>query len=491
MYFSFYDIYGSSILFTSIIFIILLIVIIYTSYTIFITYVRNNWTKLQCTPPYMLLADKVISDSYRTPQQIRQDHLNSCLDEMEKEPLNSVDKKYSKSSENLAESSKKTEISIDQTDKDIEETREIQKTHVDSIQGILNYTSLIFQNTITQMKDIFGRFLGIAATSIYTLEKTFDAFLSTIQRMKRLFKEILTIMIIFLLFLIPQIFSNPLLITVLLILTISTGLLPIIGLIGHVFSYSNVLTNPEYVHAACFDESTSLKVNDNYIPISYILPGDIIDNNVKVTSTIKILCPEGQKMIRYKGIVMTSEHRIYKGNLCLETEYIPGAEVIDYTPTYLYCLNTDTKRIPINDEEFTDWDDVDNREIDFLKEKCNLMNVHQFHGRFNTGFHPNTIIEMSGNKNKHIKDIECGEYTANGEQIVGIVQSYGGTIPLFTCDDIILTDHMIVRENTLSLKPTLECCSTIYHVITDTRYIRIGKYSFRDYDGPIENILTS
>ena len=490
---SFYDKYGGSIFFSSIVFLIFILIICYTVYSLFIDHVRDNWKNLQCTPPYMLLADKVIQDSSRTPQQIREDNFNICLNEIEKNSFKAVEPQIQRVNETLKRETEKVNVSIQQTDKDIEKVKEIQKSHYDSIHGTFKYISFVSQTIVSQMKDFLARFAAMSVSGVYAMEKSFDAFVSALQRMRSIAISMIAFMALFIIFLLPFIYVNPVLTTILIITTATTGILPIVGLLGHTVAYSATLTNSDIVPAACFHENTPISVNDTLIPISCILPGYVIGDNIRVTSTIKILRPKNQKMIRYKGIIMTNEHRIHKGNLCIETECIPGAEKIDIEPDYLYCLNTDTKCIPIFDEEFTDWDDLDKREIKLLQNTCNLNHIHDFHERFTTGFHPDTTISMVNNEEKCIKDIECGEYTANGEQIVGIVLSYGGNIPLFSCDDIILTNYMVqyVEKNTIKLKPVEQRCSTLYHVITDKRYIRIGNYIFRDYDGPIENILTS
>ena len=486
---SFYDMYGGSIFISSIVCLLFIFIVGYIGYTLFLDYVRDNWNKLQCTPPYMLIADKVIQDSSRTPEQIREDNFNICLDEIEKTSFKTVEPQITRANDLLKKETENVTKSIEQTEKDIEKVKEIQTSHYDSIQGTFKYISFVSQTIVSQMKDFLGRFGAMTITGVYAMEKTFDAFISGIQRMRTIAITMISFMVLFIPVLLAGIFVEPIISTSLIILTAMTGILPMVGLMVHTISYSTTLTNPNIVPAACFHENTPIQIDGECVPISYILPGDIIGDNVRVTSTVKIMCPEDQKMIRYKGIIMTNEHRIHKGNLCIETECIPGAKPIDVKPAYLYCLNTNTKHIPILDEEFTDWDDVDKREIKELNKTCHLDNMLEFHQRFTTGFHPDTIIIMRGNENKHIKDIRCGEYTASGEQVVGIVSSCGYNIPLFSCDDIILTDHMSV--DTITLQPVLERCPTIYHVITDTRYIHIGNYTFHDFDGPIENILTS
>ena len=485
---SFYDMYGGSIFISSVVCLLFIFIVGYIGYTLFLDNVRSNWNKLQCTPPYMLIADKVIQDSSRTPEQIREDNFNICLDEIEKTSFKTVEPQITRANEILKKETENVTKSIEQTDKDLEKVKEIQTSHYDSIQGTFKYVSFVSQTIVSQMKDFLARFGAMTITGVYTMEKSFDAFISGIQRMRKIALAMISFMALFMVSLLPSFFYSPLLTTFLMITTAMTGILPIVGIMVHSISYSTTLTNPNIVPAACFHKDTLIEIDNRFVPMSDILPGDIIGDNVRVTSTIKIMCPEDQKMIRYKGIIMTNEHRIHKGNLCIETECIPGAKQIDVKPTYLYCLNTNTKRIPILDEEFTDWDDVDKREIKELNDTCQLDNMNEFNKRFTTGFHPDTIILMGDNENKHIKDIKCGEYTANGEQVVGIVSSYGKNIPLFSCDGIILTDHMSME---ITLQPVLERCPILYHVITNTRYIHIGNYTFCDFDGPIENILTS
>ena len=196
----------------------------------------------------------------------------------------------------------------------------------------------------------------------------------------------------------------------------------------------------------------------------------------------------------FRSIIMTGEHRVYKNKLCIEAGKLPNAiPLSEYNDTYLYCINTDTKKIVIGDSVFTDWDDLDIYEINTLMKRGEISDVCKLHNVYNGGFHEDTPIILHTNEVVSIKNLKCGSVTKDGDMILGIVKVLGSSLEMYTYNDNITRTSNIecLKGETRKNKTYSYASDILYHVITNTKKIHIGNSVFWDYDGCIENILGS
>ena len=107
----------------------------------------------------------------------------------------------------------------------------------------------------------------------------------------------------------------------------------------------------------------------------------------------------------------------------------------------MYCFSTDTKRLVINDITFCDWDEVSDKEINYLASigKINKKIQHSFiHQQFDSGFIPSTMIELNNGKNIKIEDLKIGDILKNEISVLGIIK--------IDIDNVKLNKHYIFNK---------------------------------------------
>ena len=107
--------------------------------------------------------------------------------------------------------------------------------------------------------------------------------------------------------------------------------------------------------------------------ISDIQVGDILQDGSKVTAWME-LSVRGEQIYKYNDIIVTGNHRIYdeeKGYIevkCHPTSCLYN----DYNNHLVYCINTDTKKICIDNTTFLDWDDLDEMTMTDIKKTAKI-----------------------------------------------------------------------------------------------------------------------
>jgi hypothetical protein len=173
----------------------------------------------------------------------------------------------------------------------------------------------------------------------------------------------------------------------------------------------------------------------------------------------------------------------------------------------VYCINTTTKRIIIDNIKFLDWDEVDDMDIvmlrqemkDLLPERFHLKDIHKF---LECGLHPNTLIELDDGRSIPIKQIQVNDQLRFGEQVLGIVEINGKDVD--KVKEYEINGFKFIGSSNLRMysKDLGGCVSTLdmggipvkkprklYHIITDSKFFRINGTIFFDYNGGLESIL--
>ena len=132
-----------------------------------------------------------------------------------------------------------------------------------------------------------------------------------------------------------------------------------------------ILTNTQKIKSSsyCFDEDTEIilksgekkKIKDLIIGEELLIDG-------KVTAIIK-LSSKDQIMYKLRNTVISGSHSYLDENG--EINYVrnhPESIMIDtYYKPFIYCINTESKYIHIDNVTFFDWDEITDNEISRLK----------------------------------------------------------------------------------------------------------------------------
>lgn len=358
-----------------------------------------------------------------------------------------------------------------------EDVRHIAEETLSRILNMLIPLQVIF---IT-LKDMLGKVQGILTAALYTSLGTYytlKALLGAIAEMIIVILVLLAAMIVAMWivpFTWPAAAANTLI-----FIAISVPLTLIVLFMTEVL---NIQTEGIPGVPSCFDKNTRLQMKDgSYKPIKDIQIGDVLCNNAKVTAKIRVNA-KGLRMYKLHNIIVSSSHILKYKNKWIPVRSHPDRIMIpsnEYVEPYLYCLNTTTKTIVINDLLFTDWDEIyeDNlnkilqtpfiNEHGFMEMVGCTENIH----KLSNGFTKGTIF-ITQDGNKPIEEVNVGDQI--GEDVIyGVVE---------------LDSSHLIESSYLGCNKDLDKSNRLYHLLSYSNKITKGSQSFYDYNSFIDLIL--
>ena len=491
---NFYDLYGTSLL---IFFVITFIVFIIASYTYIIQYkqdIVSDWSNKRCKPYVIPFAGLINKPKDKTSSEFTKENFQYCITDV----LLKIMKIVLSPLILLTNIVKNTFSLISQS---IDKIRMILTNIRTNIKEITqDITSNIFnviipiQQIIIAIKDTFYKLQGILVSSLYTVLGSYYALKSLLGAILELIIKVLIILaaIIVSLWVVP--FSWPAAASMTAIfLSISIPLAIILVFMTQIL---NIQTSG-IPKLRCFDKNTKMKMkNGEFKPIYLIHAGDILDNDIIVTSTIKVL-QEGLRMFNLYDIIVSESHIVFYNNTWIPVYKHPHAKQIDkhtYNEPYLYCLNTNQKIIEIfspasyskNSQKiiFTDWDEIyDNT----------LQKILKY-------LYPNTFINLQ--QSQHLVQ-QIDTLLFEGFPNNTLVKTRKGFIPIQHIElgtealDINNNTHGIIYGKVELVHPnytnnTNNTNNTFHHLLVSGKQFTIhpnNQQTKNDYNQRIDNIL--
>jgi len=222
------------------------------------------------------------------------------------------------------------------------------------------------------------------------------------------------------------------------------------------------LMNPKPKVSLCFDKNTPIKTKNKTKKIKNIRIGDILENGDIVTAIFKTLAPS--IMFNLNGTIVSGEHYVYNGKWIMVKDH-PDSISFDYCKKYLYCINTSSKRIYLNNTVFLDWDELSQSKIkrvfNYLKRKGVQPSTDQIHKCLDTGYRKQFLVKMENGNYKQICRIKPGDILNDSVKVMAIVRIKG--------------DDLKSPRNKL------------YHLVTDKGYFK--NIYFKDYNFIIDKLF--
>ena len=257
----------------------------------------------------------------------------------------------------------------------------------------------------------------------------------------------------------------------------------------------------------CFGKDTKIELLDKTIKrIKDINIGDILQDGSIVTCTIKFNATQQELFILF-DIVVTGYHRVLFDNEWIYVKNHPASILIKNNEKYVYCLNTTSKKIIINNTTFSDWDDIDENVLDTLNKNCvrNGILPHNFtikdiHPYMDGGVHENTGLCLSSGDTIRISDVKVGHKLKSGDIVIGCIKISGENMKLYSHsigNDIIIGTRnlQLLRNNNnnnnkvVASEISTESSSLLYHILTDTKQCMFNNIKCGDYNTSIDNFL--
>jgi len=543
---TYFDQYGGSVFIFIVLIIILCVVFAYATVMKNIQPIKDDWVNQRCKPSVIPFAGFINKPEDMSAFDFTGQNFTGCLQNIlisisgfAIQPISYVTHTLSGLFEVIVEA-------IQQIRKITSSIRSNMSNITSEIMGRIANIIVPLQQIIISVVDSMEKVKGILTAGLYTSLGTYYVLKSLLGAIVQFIITILIVLaaLILAMWIIP--FTWPVALTMTLVFISITIPLAIIVVffteVLHVqvdMSIPGVPSRP----AVCFDKKTIFKMEDgSYKTIYNINVGDKLFNNGYVTSKMK-LCAKNAQMYNLNGIVVSGSHMVQNGDKMIPVSIHPSSKILtNYKELYIYCLNTSTKEIIINDTVFYDWDEVSlcdvltifdthNKNIlltnkmeravaEGAGERGNSGDVSRrsskdvldistskLHNYFDGGFSGATMITLSdGVTQKAIKDIDVGDKLKNNECVYGIVEIDGETMdsqykfnlgPLKTFEggsNLNLCDPRINITSSLELLGSGRCVksekhSKLYHLLTDTQTFYVGDLKFYHYNSAIELFL--
>ena len=521
---TYFDQYGGSVFIFIVLIIILCLVFAYATVMKNIQPIKDDWVNQRCKPSVIPFAGFINKPEDMSAFDFTGQNFTGCLQNIlisisgyAIQPISYITHTLSGLFEVIVKA-------LQQIRKITSSIRSNISTITSEIMGRIANIIVPLQQIIISVVDSMEKVKGILTAGLYTSLGTYYVLKSLLGAIVQFIITILIILaaLILAMWIIP--FTWPVALTMTLVFTSITIPLAIIVIflrdVLHVqanLSIPGVPSRP----AVCFDKQTSFKMDDgSYKSIYSINVGDKLFNNGCVTSKMK-LCAKNAQMYNLNGIIVSGSHMVQFGDKMIPVSTHPSSKIItNYNELYIYCLNTSTKEIIINDTVFYDWDEVTtcdvlnifdthNKNILLTNKTKDVLNIStsNLHKYFDGGFSGATMITLSdGVTQKAIKDINVGDKLKNNECVYGIVEIDGETMdsqykfnlgPLKTFEggsNLNFCDPKLNITSSLELMNSGRCVksekhSKLYHLLTDTQTFYVGDLKFYHYNSAIELFL--
>jgi len=340
------------------------------------------------------------------------------------------------------------------------------------------------QNVFIALSDSLQKIQGVMTAGLYTMLGTYYTLQSLMGAILEMIIKMLIVLVVIVIGLWIMPFTWPAAAaTSAVFLSISIPLSIIVLFMTEVLH----IKSSSIPKLRCFDKNTLLTMNNGTLKkIQDVEVGDMLENKVMVTAKMKVDATD-LRMFSINNIIVSESHIVkYEDNWIAIRDHPLAIELSigSYTEPYLYCLNTSSKEIIINDLVFTDWDEIYDEALDkvifaipqniFIKD--HLVQKENIHKYLDVGFNSDMNIFLANNTKKQIKDICIGDVLSTKGIVYGIVEIddfYNKSLV-----DSILGNNIVKTQNKL------------YHLLVSNKCFETDRKIIRDYNDKIDLICS-
>lgn len=356
------------------------------------------------------------------------------------------------------------------------------------------------QQTIISLLDLMGKMNGIFQTTLGQAEGSYNVLASSVGAMHEFIVIILLILaaIIIPLWILPFTWGAAAAMTAIFVAI----MIPLTIIAVYMQIIFNLQGSGIPGIPGCFDEDTEIMTSDNkMVKIKDIEVGMKLYDGSTVTGKMKMNA-YGNDMYNLGNIIVSENHRVIFKNRLIKAKDHPYAYKIKYNKMFIYCLNTSSKYIIIDNYKFTDYDDLDKDEIKELKYMFYNFKKTDLHDKYEGGLDKDTEITLLNGEVKKISELNIYDKLSNGEIVMGLVEIDGNinkyryhlhNLEIIAGNNISFYDSNlgIIRNisNSLLKEKINHKNEKLYSIVTNVGYFTINKYKFYDYNGVLDAFL--
>jgi hypothetical protein len=496
------DDYSSSVILFSFITLVLILICVYCYVMIRAESIKRDWINQRCKPNVIPFAGFINKPDNMSATEYTSENFRYCTQSILKNVSNAAVSPYTDIISTL------TNLSGEFTES-MNDARQISSKIRDNMAGTTSVVYEKVQSAITPMqplfdavKTFFAKLNGVMTTFLYTingLNMTLKSLMGSIAELcvDALIAMAAAILVLWAIAVWVWPVAIPAGIATALYAFLASMLVPLL-----LFMKSATAVQP----SVCFDKSTEIVMNDGTTTkMVDIQVGDVLSDSNVVTAKLK-LSATGAQMYNLNGVIVSESHTVkHDDKWILVSKHPEAQKVYSYAEPYIYCLNTSSKKIVINDACFADWDEIYNDEhIDSLKKNAGLNS--SIHESMDSGFTGNTKIQLQDGTFKPISDIQIGDILLQGESVYGLVEIRGDDINQYKYN--FGNDAFFVGGPNLTIcDPNIECITTmnldetkkvlnseykqyvLYHLLTDKQQFNCCGVCFYHYNASLDLFL--
>ena len=492
--------YGSSVSITVIVIIAFLLVFSYFNIKSNINELKDDWNNIRCRPGIIPFAGMINKDPNDTVLESTSKNFSVCTNLILKSIVDVFTKPIISTIESLTSGLKKLASSGGGLQtlaaNIIKKMRVLMEYFISRIGSVI----IPIQKMYINMKDVLNKMNAVIITLLHALIAKFSALRAFIGSFMDLIIAgmIAASAMIVGLWILPFTWPIAISATIFYIAIMTMMIIIKVNMSNALLiSVGNIPSKPGKP-SNCFHKDTKIDTVNGSVAISKLVPGDVLLNNDVVTSVFKTSAV-GNTMYNLNGVIVTENHTVYNPSIgWIHVENDPRAVRLNEKEDLVYCINTNSKKIEINDTVFMDWDEVTISEILTLKNKKYIYTKKDINTYLNSGFFENTVIELENGEKKYIQDIEVGEILKNGVVVTGVVQSldnkntfnyFNDTLDL-KGNNIIFEKSDLAKYHKTHIKHSKHE-NKLYHILTDKNMFYVDGVKIYDFNACLEYFLNN
>jgi hypothetical protein len=453
---SYFDLYGNSVIIF--IFMTLFVFLVYSYCKIMQTKesIADDWVNQRCKPQNIPFAGFITHPEGTSAFKYTNDNFQYCVQDILKNITSYTLQPFQFMIQTLTKVFSKFSDSIQQTREATNKLRNgIKEFTQDILSRILN-VMIPIQTMFIALSDTFQKIQGVMTGGLYTMLGSYYTLQALMGAILELIIKVLVTLVVIIVGLWIMPFTWPAAASMTAVfLAISIPLTIIIYFMTEVLH----IKSSGIPKLRCFDRKTRIYLQDgSFKYIEDVKVNDILQDYSIVTAKIKVTSDE-LDMYNLNGVIVSESHIVKCCNKWIPVKYHPLAiKIHNYNEPYLYCLNTTTKTIVLNNIIFTDWDEVYDYNLEFI---CKFMQNKNL-SRIDEGYEKNTKIKLK-NQEVFLKDIKIGDFLSTEGIVYGIVE--------------------------LNYSRNLGNKEPLYNLLVSNGIFQSGSLTFSDYNKNIDSIL--
>jgi hypothetical protein len=486
---TYFDQYGGSLVLFIIITLVIIILILYFHTMINIQPIIDDWPNKRCNPAYIPFAGFITRPEGVSATDYTAENFTYCTQNITTSITGFAVQPLTIITNSLQSVADIVNNSIQSIRAMFDKIRTSMQSVSQEIMGRIMNIMMPLMQIIISFKDLVSKIQGTMTAGLFTLLGGYYTLKSLMGAIAQFIIMILIALAIMIaaFWIVPFTWGAAIANTVIFI-AISIPMAIILAFMVDVLKVNTSLKIPK---VKCFDKNTLIKMNNGVDKkISQIEPGEILFNNNIVTAKIKVE-REGSTMYFLNNVIVSDSHIVKYNNKWIRVSEHPNACIHhSYNEDYLYCLNTTQKIIEINNNIFTDWDEIYDDTLNEVLNKTSLTK-ELIHNYLDSGFAAYTKIRLKNKYSNSINKIKINDILENGEKVYGIVELDGTLIAEQYKYN--LGESKIIEGCSLDLKyPKSKITNKynkLYHLLTDKGTFKIENTIIKDYNATIDRFL--